>query len=91
MVFYNAENLFDYKDDPAVNDNEFTPEGDRHWTFNRFEQKISNTSKALLNAVGWDIPAVIGLCEIENRYVLDRLIKDTSLKSIPYQKRPIRT
>ena len=85
VVFYNAENLFDWKDNPLTMDDEFTPEGDRHWTFSRFEQKINNTSKVLLNAVGWDIPAIVGLCEIENRNVLELLTKETALKSIPYQ------
>jgi len=79
ILFYNTENLFDLKDDPHKNDNEFTPEGDRHWTYNRFRHKITNTSKALLGAAGWDVPVLIGLCEIENRYVLEQLIDSTAL------------
>ena len=85
FVFYNTENLFDWKDDPATDDDEFTPEGERHWTYNKFEKKINSTSKGLLNAVAWDIPAIVGLCEVENRYVIDRLISDTPLKSIPFK------
>ncbi len=85
VVFYNTENLFDWKDDPHSNDNEFTPEGERHWTYNRFEQRIQNTGKVLINAHGWDTPAIIGLCEVENRVVLERLLGETPLKQTPYK------
>lgn len=85
VVFYNAENLFDWKDDPKTNDDEFTPGGDRHWTYKRFQHKIQNTSKTLMGAVGWDVPVLIGLCEVENRYVLEKLIDETALKSKAYK------
>ena len=31
------------------------------------------------------MPAVIGLCEVENRYVLEQLISETSLKNYPFR------
>ncbi len=83
VIFYNTENLFDWKDNPNVNDDEFTPEGDRHWTFNRFQQKISNLSKSILAAAGWDQLAVIGLCEVENRFVLEEMLSKTAFKNYP--------
>jgi len=85
ILFYNTENLFDWKNDPVVNDDEFTPEGERHWTYQRFQQKILNLSKAILAASAWDQAAVIGLCEIENRFVLEQLISKTPLKTYPFQ------
>jgi len=85
VVFYNTENLFDWKDDPLTEDDEFTPRGDRHWTYSKFQQKIDNTAKVILNAAEWDVPIVIGLCEIENRDVLERLINTTVLKNIPFK------
>jgi len=85
IVFYNTENLFDWKNDSLTNDDEFTPDGDRHWTYNRFEKKIQNTSKVLLAAGKWTVPSIVGLCEVENRFVLDQLLKNTVLKSIPYR------
>lgn len=81
VLFYNTENLFDWKNDPHTNDDEFTPEGDRHWTFSRFQTKIQNISKALIGAAGWDTPIVIGICEVENKFILEQLINNTSLKS----------
>jgi len=85
ILFYNTENLFDWENDSTVNDDEFTPEGDRHWTYKRFQQKIQNISKAVLGAAGWDIPALIGLCEVENRFVLEQLSKNTPLKTYSFQ------
>lgn len=85
IVFYNTENLFDWENDSLTNDDEFTPKGERHWTYNRFQKKIQNTSKVLLAAGQWSFPVIIGLCEVENRFVLDQLLKNTALKSIPYR------
>lgn len=85
VLFYNVENLFDISNDSIKNDEEFTPGGERRWTHNRLERKLLNTSKALLSASGWNEPVLIGLCEVENRYVLNRLIKETPLRSYPFQ------
>jgi endonuclease/exonuclease/phosphatase family metal-dependent hydrolase len=85
VVFYNAENLFDWKNDPIKSDDEFTPEGDRHWTSNRFYTRINNTAKVLISANEWDKPAIIGLCEIENREVIERLAGETPLKRFSYK------
>ncbi len=85
FLFYNVENLFDIKDDPETADEEFTPVGERHWTYNRFKKKLLNISKVLLSASEWTPPHIIALCEIENRYVLEKLIQDTPLKKYPYK------
>lgn len=85
VLFYNTENLFDWKNDSTANDDEFTTDGERRWTYNRFQKKVSNISKALIAASGWDIPVVIGLCEIENRYVLDQLVSQTLFKSYSFR------
>lgn len=85
LLFYNAENLFDTWNDSLKNDDDFTPEGNRHWTNKRLNKKLQNISKVILNASGWNPPALVALCEVENRYVLERLRKDTPLNSIPYK------
>lgn len=84
-MFYNVENLFDIKDNPATSDEEFTPGGARRWTYRRFNKKLLNTSKVILNASGWTPPHLIMLCEVENRFVLEKLLKDTPLKAFPYK------
>lgn len=85
ILFYNVENLFDTKNNPQTEDDEFTPDGDRHWTYKRLKNKLINVSKVILNSSGWNAPAIVALCEIENRYVLEKLIADTPLKNYPYK------
>lgn len=85
ILFYNVENLFDVQDDSLSLDDEFTPQGERYWTYKRLNRKLLNTSKVILNSSGWEIPTLIALCEIENRYVLERLLEDTPLITYPYK------
>ncbi len=85
ILFYNVENLFDVMDDPETDDDNYTQGGDLHWTSKRLNKKVLNISKVILGASGWDPPAIIGLCEIENRYVLEKLVADTPIRSIPYK------
>jgi endonuclease/exonuclease/phosphatase family metal-dependent hydrolase len=85
FFFYNVENLFDIQDDPVTEDEEFTPEGSRHWTHYRFRKKLLNISKVILNATEWTPPQMIALCEVENRYVLEQLLQNTPLKKFPYK------
>ncbi len=84
FLFYNVENLFDIYDDPETLDDEFTPRGSRFWSYKRFSKKIKDVSRVILSSAGWSPPEIIGLCEIENRYVLDKLLKETPLKAFPY-------
>jgi len=85
VMFYNVENLFDAEDDPETLDNEFLPEGDRRWTNSRLYQKLVNISKVILNTGSWEPPALIGLCEVENRLVLEKLLMVTPLKTFGYK------
>ncbi|MDX8338481.1 endonuclease [Draconibacterium sp. IB214405] len=85
VLFYNTENFFDTRNDSLTADDEFTPEGERHWTTKRFDAKVLNLSKVILNADGWGMPDLIGLCEVENKYVLEKLITDSPLKTTPYK------
>lgn len=82
--FYNLENLFDTIDDPKVLDEEFLPNAANRWNTTRYEHKLKNMAAviaALHNNKGLDI---IGLCEIENRLVLDDLLKEEKLKTLHY-------
>ncbi len=85
ILFYNLENLFDIKDDSLTSDENFTPEGEMHWTYNRLNSKLKNVSKVIIAAGGWKTPDILLFCEIENRYVLDKLISETPLKNTPYK------
>ena len=41
IMFYNVENLFDIYDDSLKQDNEFLPEGNKHWNYRRFTDKLN--------------------------------------------------
>jgi len=68
-AFWNVENLFDLADDPTKNDDEFALGGVKKVTRDIFDLKIEHLVEVLtdLNA------DILGLCEVENRYVLDQL------------------
>lgn len=85
LLFYNVENLFDTRNNPQTDDDNFTPEGELHWTHKRLNTKLLNLSKVILSSSGWSSPDIVVLAEIENRFVLEKLVRDTPLKSIPYR------
>ncbi len=72
IAFYNVENLFDLKDDPMTLDDEFTPEGSKKWTRNRYSKKFEHLSR-VLSGIG-NIQ-FMGLSEVENKKVVEDLIK----------------
>lgn len=79
IMFYNTENLFDPENDSLKDDDDFTPQGTFHWTPGRLTEKLNNLYKVIV-AVGEEkIPDVIGLCEVENRKVLEQLVRYTPL------------
>ncbi len=87
VAFYNVENLFDTVRDSLIFDEDRTPEGKDRWTGERYKKKLANIAK-VLSEVGADItktsPDIIGLCEIENSYVLLDLINHPSLQNKNY-------
>ncbi len=78
VVFYNVENLFDTKDDPGTSDDEFTADGRMHWALVRYNKKLHQLAQAIAMA-GEDAPLMIGLCEVENRKVVEDLAKTPPL------------
>jgi predicted extracellular nuclease len=85
VVFYNVENLFDTQNTPGGNDAEFTPEGANKWTKDRYIKKVEDISKVLSSVNKNELPEIIGLCEIENRKVLDDLVKTKQLSGGNYK------
>lgn len=85
VVFYNVENLFDIYDDSLTRDEEFTPEGERHWNNRKFYSKINSVYKVIMAMSESGPPALVGLSEIENRFVLEKLVNETPLKNFGYK------
>jgi len=85
IVFYNTENLFHPSNDSVKLDDDFTPSGEFHWTYNRYYRKISNLGKLFVAIGEGNMPAVIGLCEVENGIVLNDILKKSVLKNHSYK------
>ncbi|MBL7692524.1 MAG: hypothetical protein JNM41_13110 [Flavipsychrobacter sp.] len=79
--FYNCENLFDTIDDPAKDDEEFTPDGKYKYTDRIYQQKLKNIS-SVLAAMRL---AVAGLAEVENSTVLKDLTAQQSIAAKGYR------
>lgn len=84
VVFYNVENLFDTINNPQKNDDDFTPEGKYGWNTERYFAKLDRLAEAIAGS-GDELPAVVGLCEVENEAVLNDLISRTPLKKGKYE------
>ena len=88
VMFWNVENLFDYIDEgTGESDREFSSYGARHWSKRKFQAKCDNISKSVL-WIGDEygrMPDVIGLAEVENRWVLWRLLNNTLLRKYDYK------
>jgi hypothetical protein len=82
VAFYNFENLFDTINDPNTFDEDWTPKGSQHWTFDKYQKKLTNLARVLAeigSANNPESPTFIGGCEIENRGVLEDLIQQPNL------------
>jgi endonuclease/exonuclease/phosphatase family metal-dependent hydrolase len=76
IASWNCENLFDTVDDPKVQgDEEYTPESKKKWTKERLGIKLTNLSSIISKMNDGKGPDVIGLCEIENRKVVELLVE----------------
>jgi hypothetical protein len=87
VAFYNFENLFDTINNPN-NDEEWLPKGLQRWTSDKYKQKLVNLSKVLMqigtNDKQKDSPTLIGGSEIENRNVLEDLVKQPNILKDDY-------
>ncbi len=101
VMFWNLENFFDFIDGgTGESDTEFSATGPRRWTKKRFYRKCHAVAKTILwaggagtvaEAVGADsgwgagLPDVVGMAEVENRFVLRQLIEKTALRKLDYE------
>jgi len=73
VVSYNVENLFHPEKDSIKDDGEWTPEGEKHWSYARYNRKVENIARILTNIGEWDGVDIVGLQEIENAAVVKKL------------------
>ena len=82
IAFYNLENLFDTIHDEGKNDYEYLPDGNNKWGKLKYENKTRNMARVLSELCTEKIkvgPAVVGVSEIENRQVLEDVLKEPTL------------
>jgi len=88
IAFYNLENLFDTKDDPHTLDDDFTAKSYKKWTKKRLEKKLKKLGKVISN-ISYDTigfpPVILGVAEVENEDVLERLAQTKFLKKKGYE------
>lgn len=86
VAFYNVENLFDTVDDPAHDDQEYLPASPSRWTQERYEKKLRDLAEVIGQINGKEgFPVLVGLCEIENRKVVEDLARQKALKKAGYK------
>jgi hypothetical protein len=86
--FYNVENLYDTINDPNKQDEEFLPEGANQWTGDRYVKKLDRLAE-VISQLGTEFTpngvSVMGLCEIENKSVLEDLVKREKIAKRNYK------
>lgn len=88
VMFWNLENFFDWRDDGGSDaEAEFSSRGQRRWTRKRFYRKCNAIAKAVFWIAGetGGLPDVIALAEVENSFVLKRLLRATLLEKTDYR------
>ncbi|WP_315054558.1 endonuclease [Chryseobacterium indoltheticum] len=76
FAFYNVENLF-LPDPPQIHKLDPTRSGLRNWDDRKYRTKLSKIAHVfrLINEENGVLPAIIGLCEISGKKVLEDLVK----------------
>jgi len=88
LMFYNVENLFDTIDSPNTKDEEFLPSSEKEWDSYRYNYKLNQLEKVFSKIIEKEneknLPDIIGLCEVENKFVIEALLKTPVFKNHNY-------
>ena len=84
IAFYNVENLFDTIDGPN-DDAEFLPSAESKWDAPKYEAKLVHIRQVMAEL---NMPMVLGVCEIENRMVLEDVIGQDKRYGIVHYESP---
>ena len=86
VAFYNLENLFDTISGP--NDKEYTPTGSKEWNTEKYYSKLKKMSYCI-SKIGKQFspmgPSILGVAEVENKSVLEDLVKQEAIKNVNYK------
>jgi len=87
LAFYNVENLFDAIDNPKTFDDDYTPKGRNKWTAPLVDQKVKLLSTVIFSIGNEETkrpPLLIGLVEVENKMVVQKIASSEKLKGFNY-------
>src|SRR5215218_4828621 len=88
ISFYNLENFYDTVNNPAVDDEEFLPDGPKNYNSRIYWDKVGKLA-TVLSQIGTesnpDGAVIFGVAEIENDTVLTDLIHHDLLKKRGYK------
>ena len=88
LLFYNVENLFDTINNPNTKDEEFLPLSEKKWDSYRYNYKLNQLEKVFNEIIEKEnensLPDIIGLCEVENKHVIEDLLKTDVFKNHNY-------
>lgn len=86
--FWNVENFYDTLNDPRKIDEEFLPDGANNWNTPKYKTKIEHLADVISQMGADAVPdglAAMGMCEIENKTVLEDLVKSPKLAARHYK------
>lgn len=69
--FWNVQNLFDTINDPGVSDGMYTPLSKKKWDSQKYNEKVDLLAQ-VVSRLDVDL---LGLCEVENRGVVEDLVR----------------
>jgi len=86
--FYNCENFYDTTDQLKVIDEDFTPNSQKNYNSKAYAIKSNHLAKVIYGMGKMDNSngiAIMGLVEIENKWVLEKLITEPMLQKYHYK------
>lgn len=86
--YYNLENIFDTLDSDGVAEGDFLPDGAKKWNGERYLYKLDQMARVISEIATDKTPdglAIFGVSEVENRFVVEDLVKTEALKHRNYQ------
>ncbi|MEX6685993.1 endonuclease/exonuclease/phosphatase [Danxiaibacter flavus] len=86
--FYNLENFYDTVNNPAINDDEFLPDGPRRYNTSVYRDKVEKLATVVARlgkTFSIDGPAFLGVAEVENDTVLNDLVRHPFIRERDYR------
>jgi predicted extracellular nuclease len=84
VMFYNVENLFDTLNDSLTADEEYLPQSPKKWNSEKYTKKITDLAQVISSVNEKELPALVGLAEVENKKALEDLVSSQKLKKGKY-------